>query len=218
MLWTRNSGQTDSDDSGPERDHTTETEDGWYVYVPLDAQSDGVAILQSEPLGPYPTEYCFGFYYHIYDDWNTAPKLTVQFNSPSLTSGSKFLGNISSSDLDDWKQFNVTVKGLPQGRFVLETYEGHTSKADVAVDDIYIKPGACGHTTQTTTTASPTTPEPAAYKIYDCDFDHGNCKWHIGTKGWTITSWATSKLSRRGGTKGTDWIFLGPETAKRGPF
>ena len=56
-----------------------------------------------------------------------------------------------------------------QNRFQLRTLLGQTSKADVAIDDITIKPGACG---QTVSTVQPsTTPEPASEKQWDCDFE-----------------------------------------------
>ena len=150
MLWTRNSGQTLSDDSGPIRDHTTGREDGWYVFVPLDAQSDGVAILQSELLGPFTTPHCFGFYYHIYDEDNDEddiiPKLSVQYVETSKHGKPvTIMSNISSSDLDKWQQFSITVNNFAQGLFQLVTVEGRTSEADVAIDDISIKQGACGH-------------------------------------------------------------------------
>ena len=193
VLWTRNSGETLSDNSGPEKDHTTDSEEGWYVYVPLDAQPDGVAILQSELLGPIQPQYCFGFFYHIFTaEWEVAPKLTVLYQSVQLGSPI-LLGNISSSFRDRWQQFNVTVTGLPMGRFQLKTFEGQSSEADVAIDDITLKPGACGTTQPTVVVPTlPTTPEPFYESEWDCNFEWP-CKWHLDENGWTITNWNQSE-------------------------
>lgn len=189
VLWTRNSGETDSDDSGPERDHTTNSDQGWYVYVPLDAQSDGVAVLRSEPLGPLTTA-CFGFYYHIYDDWDVAPKLSVLYQ-PNTGAQATVLGTLHSSDLDQWRLFNVTVNNLPAGRFQLQTFLGQSSAADVAVDDISIRPGACSNLRPTTTTPLPVTAEPQSAKQWDCTWE-SPCNWMVGN-GWSKSSWTMSK-------------------------
>ena len=170
-MWLRNSGETESDGSGPERDHTTDSENGWYLYVPEDAQSNGVAVLQSELLGPYSSQMCFSFYYHIMSEtYRTAPKLTVQYVSPQITGGVKFLGNVSSKYLNRWLNFNVTLPNLPLGRFQLKTIKGQLSEADVAIDDITIKYGSCA---QPVTTAPPTqtTMEPVSAMQWDCNFE-----------------------------------------------
>ena len=193
ILWTRNSGVTESDNSGPLEDHTTKTDEGWYVYVPEDAQSDGVAVLQSEPLGPYTGQICFSFYYHIKSENQlTSPKLTVTYTSPQLIR-EKF--NISSHVYDSWNSFNVTLgPNVPRGSFRLTTIVGQRSRADVAVDDISIKAGPCG---QSTSVGPPTmpTPEPVSAKQWDCNFENPSCKWSNNGTGWKKTTWANSKLN-----------------------
>ena len=194
VLWLRNTGLTDSDSSGPDRDHTTDTDDGWYVYVPLDAQSSGVAILQSELLGPFDGTICFSFYYHILSEtFSMTTKLLVQYMSPYVPI--PFLvANLSSSHMDRWIMYNKTFTNLPQGRFQFKTFQGQTSRADVALDDISVKVGSCGQSSTTTQNPLSTTPEPKNQMQWDCNFESTPCKWKVtsGT-GLTVSSWATSK-------------------------
>ena len=197
VLWTRNTGETESENSGPERDHTTETEDGWYIYVPEDAQSDGVAVLQSELLGPYTGQVCFSFYYNIQSETRAvSPKLTVLYVSPEF-SQTLLNKSISSHTNSVWNIYNVSLINLPQGRFQLKTILGQVSKADVAIDDISIKPGLCGQSVSTPTPIV-STPEPVSATQWDCNFETTSCKWKVNGTGWVKASWNNSKSIREG--------------------
>lgn len=197
VLWLRNSGMSTSGYSSPKVDHTTGTTDGWYVFVPIDAQSDGVAVLQSELLGPSDTTVCFGFWYHILDDYrqtlNKALKLRVVYLNAADNTVTE-LKNISTTTQEEWQPFNVSLPKLPTGRFQLRTFEGQVSRADVAIDDIFLKSGSCDAVTSTTQSPpTTTTPEPKSEKEWDCDFEANPSQWEA-SGGWRKTYWIFSKF------------------------
>jgi hypothetical protein len=194
VLWTRNSGRTESIYSGPKYDHTTCTDEGWYVYVPIDSQSDGVAILQSEIIR-YGSTVCLKFFYNILDEYsiNFTPKLTVGYLAPdNLTPIWKF--NISDNRHDIWNNFSATFTGMPENyKFLLKTIEGNISRADVAVDDIQVMSGSCEPAfTTTPNSIKTTTLEPISEKLYDCDFE-SKCNWIIDSN-WNTSRWEPSKF------------------------
>ena len=201
VLWLRNSGQSDPGMSGPVRDHTSDSPNGWYIYVPIDAQDEGTALLQSETLRPYNTPMCLGFYYHIHTQSQSIGsdlKLLVAYSSP-FASRILYLANLTSSSLNKWEQFALTISNLPAGRFMLITPMGSIAKAVVAVDDITLKPGPCGQTLTTVsmTPKTPTTPEPQSESQWDCNFETERCNWVLdgNPPGWDKSSWLMSKLT-----------------------
>ena len=115
-----------------------------------------------------------------------SPKLNVTYWSPQSQLP---LGTVSNMLGSTWSHFYIDLNNLRQGRFQLKTILGQTSRADVAIDDITIRPGACDQTV-TTVSTTVTTPEPAVEKQWDCDFEKA-CKWVNGT-GWGKAGWANS--------------------------
>ena len=198
VLWLRNSGVTTSIYSSPQVDHTTGTADGWYAFVPIDVQSDGVALLQSEVLGPFIAPVCFGFWYHILDDYreslNKALELRVVYSDILSNNTLIELMNITTTTQTEWQPFNMTLNKLPRGRFQLMTFEGQAARADVAIDDIFVRNGRCDGMTSTTQTKPMTsTPEPESEKQWDCDFE-SSCLWSA-TGPWRKTYWIFSKFA-----------------------
>jgi len=196
VLWTRNSGKTESENSGPLADHTTGTAEGWYVYVPLDSQSNGVGLLQSEILNYGPTV-CLKFFYHMLAENNVyTPNLMVLYTLPGQTS-LKWVANLTTTKYDQWNSFDVTLNGMPTNfRFVLRTVEGNISRADVAVDDIQVKAGQCDVAFATTpATSAVTTLKPVTERQWDCDFET-NCNWDKDIS-WNRTWWWPSMYSLR---------------------
>lgn len=201
VFWVRNQGETKTGmGAGPRVDHTTNSADGWYIYVPLSVQDKGVAVLQSELLTTTGTV-CFGFYYNLVEPYNgpdPAPgqyKIRVTYRSPNQTME---VGNCTNVDTEEWLKFEATLNNLPKGQFVIETYQMGSgdlvSYSNVALDDISLKKGACDSAVSTTqTTVGPTTPEPQSEAQWDCDFESITCpKWSIDKGGWTRTSWNMS--------------------------
>jgi hypothetical protein len=189
VLWTRNSGKTESDNSGLLSDHTTGTADGWYVYVPLDSQSNGVAILQSELLSYGPTV-CLRFFYHMLVENNIfAPKLKVMYSAPGVPTP-VVVTIIVDHRFNRWSNFNKTLTNMPQNfRFMLQTFEGNISRADVAVDDIQVKAGTCDQAFVTTSSPVITTQVvPVGERQWDCNFEGPNCNWNIDIN-WNKTWW-----------------------------
>ena len=93
-------------------------------------------------------------------------------------------------------QADSSMPSIPQGRFQLLTIKGDESDADVAIDDITIKQGACGTAVSTTVRpAVPTTPEPQSERQWDCNFETERCYWVVDGTGWTKSAWSKQTIS-----------------------
>ena len=146
-------------------------------------------------LGPF-YDICFSFYYHILSEtFSMTTKLLVQY--VTLYTNPITIANLSSSHLDKWILFNKTLTDLPRGRFQFKTFQGQSSRADVALDDISVRVGPCGQSITTTQNPLSTTPEPKNQMQWDCNFETTTCKWKVtsGT-GLTVSSWALSKQKK----------------------
>src|SRR5581483_7926462 len=113
VLWLRNSGKTSTRRiSGPITDHTTGTIDGWYVFVPLDSQFDGMATLKSETFnfGETPRA-CVTFWYHIYSRFvkQPLPKLQVLIEEGNDHMTQYSVATINASTTDGWQQYKATI-------------------------------------------------------------------------------------------------------------
>ena len=196
-MWLRNTGQTEhSAWTGPDFDHTTLTDEGWYLYVPPAAQSYGEAVLQSEVLSAAAVS-CFRFWYHIIlEDYNSNQTVKLGLYYQELlqfeTQGKiVFLANITSFRGNEWHSFNYTITNVESGRIILKTYRSD-NRAAVAIDDLSLEVGsACNSDSQTSTTHTSTphstTPEPIDQKVWDCDFESACNSWYT-TNAWKLQS------------------------------
>ncbi|XP_057298293.1 MAM and LDL-receptor class A domain-containing protein 2-like isoform X2 [Hydractinia symbiolongicarpus] len=160
--WRRHQGKTSSIGTGPRFDHTTKSDQGYYVYIESSypAQENDTAWLVGQNI-LNPQGFCLSFWYHMYGPH--AGTLNVYAR----------LGNLKwrriGTQGDKWKhgQFNVYTKDGAQVTIIFEGIRGKGYAGDIALDDITVKRGSC----------------PAER---ECTFE--NTQWSDGTGllcGWT---------------------------------
>ncbi|XP_050040923.2 MAM and LDL-receptor class A domain-containing protein 1-like [Dermacentor andersoni] len=160
--WYRHKGPTVSFLSRLEKDHTRGTSDGYYLLLDSEDQAAiPVGILQSQTLALGPTV-CFQLYYHMQK--GTKAWLNVTFVEPSgLLSGGHT--TVYSTNSIDWTLLSVERDDLPDIFSVVITATAGEFAGNVAIDDIYVRSGNCGATSQATTAARTYTTKPTTSSV-----------------------------------------------------
>ncbi|XP_066566439.1 uncharacterized protein LOC136753963 [Amia ocellicauda] len=173
--WTRLSGPTPSELTGPSQDHSTGY--GYYMYIEGDGVylGDSARILSPECIAS--GRQCLQFWYHMYGVGD-AMGLNVYYLEirKAVRIWSK-KGN--QGDMWHKAQVEITVSGKFQlFHLIFEGIRGIDYRSDVAVDDISIQSGSCSFSSNTEVGSNPLTtanPDPAAF--FDCNFDKDICGW-----------------------------------------
>ncbi|CAH1794870.1 unnamed protein product [Owenia fusiformis] len=137
--WTRSSGNTNTEDTGPSRDHTKGNKRGYYYY----AEATGHAAQVGGTLSPKipPGTYCLDFWFHMYG--SQVGDFKVFLVEQGKKDRTKLL-RTSGNQGDDWKneQISIDAENKFQVAFVA-AMKKNGDKGDVAIDDIRITSGSC---------------------------------------------------------------------------
>ncbi|XP_045197098.2 MAM and LDL-receptor class A domain-containing protein 1-like isoform X2 [Mercenaria mercenaria] len=158
--WTRLSGETLTDGTGPDSDHTSG--EGFYVYI--ETPRNDVANNTARLISPQKDsgQYCFSFWYHMYGNHINRLSLSKKEGTDTkelfLKTGDQgkqwILGQIRFVAEDS---FQIVIEG--KARNYEESWSG-----DIAVDDIVLFPI-----------------EKCQIAIdrdsFNCSFDDGFCNW-----------------------------------------
>ncbi|XP_037386876.1 zonadhesin isoform X4 [Pygocentrus nattereri] len=192
--WTRWSGPTPTDYTGPTSDHTTGS--GYYMYIEADGVHYGDSARMMSPVCNTLGTQCLTFWYHIYG-WATAMALNVyKLDGNQATKIWSRLNNQGNS----WQLAQIEVNSQGPFQIIVEGIRGSDVGSDVAWDDIAMTYGKCGKLSVSLNpeTSSPThgnqafiTPAlfPSAPSLpgsssshpvcrIDCDFENNLCTWN----------------------------------------
>ncbi|XP_070567019.1 MAM and LDL-receptor class A domain-containing protein 2-like [Ptychodera flava] len=157
--WVRAQGPTGTSNTGPVYDHTTGTDQGWYVYIEANNKDEDDAARLESSVIPATSQSCLVFYYHMYGTHvNTLSvyiKTNGQLGSPVWTR--------SGADENDWMYAQYWITSTTSYQIVFEGTAGSGVRGDIALDDIVLFDGEC-----------PTPP----YHSLECDFEDNHlCDW-----------------------------------------
>ncbi|XP_078692072.1 MAM and LDL-receptor class A domain-containing protein 1-like [Branchiostoma floridae x Branchiostoma belcheri] len=148
--WTRQQGETATDNTGPSYDHTTGS--GYYMFIETSspqAQGD-IARLISPVLSPDIK--CLEFWYHMYGDHTEELNVYIR---PTGTSLPDSLAWSQTGDHGDvWQRARVHIEEASDFNIVFEGVRGINFRGDIAIDDVSFRTTPCGG---------------------DCDFDTTLC-------------------------------------------
>ncbi|CAF0847412.1 unnamed protein product, partial [Rotaria sordida] len=141
LNWTRNQGATTSFETGPQFDVTTQTNQGWYIYLETSfpVKLNDTARLQSPSIAGSTTK-CFQFWYHMYGpDVNRLDVLIVDSSNVETTVWSREgaqgnvwrLGKAKLNDITD--MYSIIVQGVA----------GSNYQGDIALDNLQLIDGNC---------------------------------------------------------------------------
>ncbi|XP_013397767.1 MAM and LDL-receptor class A domain-containing protein 1-like [Lingula anatina] len=139
--WTRAKGKTSSGGTGPNTDHTYNTDQGYYMYVEASSpRRNGDKAQLVSPVYSTTTQYqCLQFWYHMFG--RNIGTLNVYLKVGAVTA------KIWSETGDQGNKWYIASASIPpQNRLfqvVFEGVRGTGYQGDIAIDDYAIKSGAC---------------------------------------------------------------------------
>ncbi|XP_030849919.1 MAM and LDL-receptor class A domain-containing protein 1-like [Strongylocentrotus purpuratus] len=180
LNWQRLSGPTTTTITGPQYDHTTLSDSGFYIYIDgsFPSQPGYMAKISSTVSLVTNDHTCFSFWYMMYgQDVGELQLIKTEAGMEAM------VWRLTGEQNDDdtvWKQGKIQYSDK-QDRVKMEFVgvigPGHQS--DIALDDIRLIPGECdtyppeAAVLPTTTPVPPTTPPPSGTQ--SCDFERDFC-------------------------------------------
>ena len=168
--WLRHKGSTATKGTGPSYDHTTFSENGYYMYIQSKyprVENDN-AVLMS-PLYKYTTTStkCIELWYHAYG-YDVGTLNIYKLERAGLTGNTQLLYSISGNQGNEWhitqvnvrvaanKEFNILIEGVIGENW--DYYFNNPDQGDIAIDDYELKETEC-------------------QPLGSCDFEQDMCAW-----------------------------------------
>ncbi|MEQ2273288.1 hypothetical protein XENORESO_002078 [Xenotaenia resolanae] len=168
--WTRHSGATPSNLTGPNQDHTTGA--GFYMYLEGDDASHGDSARILSPSCQLDGPVCFHFWYYMYGSASSMALNIYQLQGNKATK----IWSAMNNQGPKWSLGKADLNLSGAFKFITEGIRGSTEQSDVAIDDIAITSGSCSVVTALplgTTEESPSHPG----CNFECSFKNSLCSW-----------------------------------------
>ncbi|CAF3694948.1 unnamed protein product, partial [Didymodactylos carnosus] len=137
FYWIRAQKETLSSNTGPSADHTTQSPNGYYLYIETSSpQAEGQKARIISPKYPASSSLCLKFWYHMYGDNIGALNVLIFDTKQLLWTKSGNLGN-------RWRYGHVTVRRADPFQIAFEGVVGKSFDGDIAIDDLFIQNGEC---------------------------------------------------------------------------
>ncbi|XP_039249188.2 uncharacterized protein LOC120326893 [Styela clava] len=199
--WNLWKGNTPSNGTGPNADHTRFNEYGTYAYVEASGSRSGETAVFTTPPVMMMAEphYCLRYWYNMYGSGSGA--IWIYWNAAGEAQLRKVVDKLAgqlSKDGNEWKESTTTLRSTTIQKhyrpvvFEFRGIRGTSYKSDIAIDDILLLPGKCEArklsrtaTTMTMrgimTTPAPLTTTTESWKASDPDYikcgdDYANIK------------------------------------------
>ncbi|XP_018532272.1 zonadhesin isoform X2 [Lates calcarifer] len=195
--WTRHSGSTPSDLSGPNQDHTNG--DGFYMYIEGDSATHGDSARLLSSMCHYNGQLCLHFWYHMYGS-ATAMALNIYLLKDNKATK---IWSMMNNQGPEWHQGNADIRVSGPFRIIVEGIRGSTAQSDVAIDDVSIHFGSCSGSfpgvvsgTELPPTTAELLPSHPVCSL-DCSFNSNLCSWNqmiTDAFDWTWQSGSTPTL------------------------
>ncbi|KFM70445.1 MAM and LDL-receptor class A domain-containing protein, partial [Stegodyphus mimosarum] len=154
--WVRSQGSGNWSDEKPRIDHTTNSEFGYFIYLPYKRRGD-LARLES-PMYKNYGDMCVKFWYNMYGNDIGTLAVYQRTNQETRLENLKSLWKRSGDHAGGWKLGRATMKSLPAFFVAFEAQTGVGPLGYIALDDIHLSHGVCS--------------DPAS-----CTFEIDTCGW-----------------------------------------
>uniref|UniRef100_A0A8C2CV18 Zonadhesin n=1 Tax=Cyprinus carpio TaxID=7962 RepID=A0A8C2CV18_CYPCA len=177
--WTRWSGSTPSNFTGPAGDHTTGS--GYYMYIEGDSVFYGDSARIMSPVCHTTGKQCLSFWFHMYGMANAMLLNLYIFENNRASK----IWSRTNNQGNSWYQGQVEINDCLLFQIIIEGIRGSNPRSDVSIDDVSIMHGACDHLSAedldlTTLAPHPSTPnlnDPHPNCSMNCDFESDICSW-----------------------------------------
>ncbi|KAM4726936.1 enteropeptidase [Anableps anableps] len=154
--WIRTSGSTFPSSTGPSADHTLGNSSGFYIVTPLSpGQWQKSFRVQSLPLTPPTQPMCLSFWYHMFGE--DVHRLRVLLRPLLPDADVIMLFQKDGNYGDTWNYGQVTLNPASEATVEFEALKNGGMWNDIALDDITLRPEACGPTPPEPTNVPPPT-------------------------------------------------------------
>eukprot|EP00105_Crassostrea_gigas_P015139 XP_011432046.1 PREDICTED: MAM and LDL-receptor class A domain-containing protein 1 [Crassostrea gigas] len=185
--WTLNNKETETENTGPTLDHTTEDHNGYYIYMESSYRQKGERTRLLSPVFYSKNNtglMCLQLYYHMHG--KTMGTVNVYIQNDRLTHTFQSW-TITGDQGSQWNllQKNFTNPNVPF-KVVLEGVVGPNFLSDIGVDDVIVKDCSLGPGDRSEKTG-----------VHECNFNTGLCGWSLEALeglGWQNNSGETPTL------------------------
>ncbi|KAG7319736.1 hypothetical protein KOW79_016879 [Hemibagrus wyckioides] len=169
--WTRMSGSTPSDFTGPSSDHTTGS--GFYMYIEGDGVYHGDSARMLSPKCNTLGTQCMTFWYHMYG--GEFMMLSVYLLEENRATK---IWSIANNQGNQWHLSQIEINPIGPFRIIVEGIRGLNAQSDVAWDDVTIVHGKCRFSMRPEPEVpSPTMSITTSVCGMDCNFENSLCTW-----------------------------------------
>ncbi|XP_073705829.1 MAM and LDL-receptor class A domain-containing protein 1 isoform X2 [Garra rufa] len=177
--WTRWSGSTPSDFTGPAGDHTTGS--GYYMYIEGDSVVHGDSARIMSPVCHSSGKQCLSFWFHMYGMANAMSlNLYIFENNRAVKVWSR-----ANNQGNSWYKGQVEIHPQQPFQIIIEAIRGSDPRSDVSIDDVAIMYGACDYLSAEDLYSTTLAPHPSTPNLTDlhpicsinCDFEKDICAW-----------------------------------------
>ncbi|KAG7229284.1 hypothetical protein INR49_012942 [Caranx melampygus] len=176
--WSRHSGPTPSDQTGPSQDHTTGA--GYYIYIEGDGVTHGDSARLMSSVCQYNAPLCLKFWYNMH---GSATAMALSIYILKSNRATKLWSRMNNQG-PEWHLGNIDIRVSGPFQIIIEGIRGSNGQSDVAVDDISINFGSCSGSSHGlvngTELPSETTEFLPSNQVcnLDCSFDRNLCSWN----------------------------------------
>ncbi|CAC5403046.1 unnamed protein product [Mytilus coruscus] len=176
--WKIRRGKSSESSTGPDRDHTTASEFGYFAYTKSTSGSklDDESSIWTGLIVPSPKQ-CLTFWHHMYGGQINTLKVFQLSNKHNITLWEK-----SGNQGNKWFFQSLSLDDIGPYRIMFKAIRGNGRKSEIAVDDIFITNTDCKKAS-----------------AIDCNFEADNCGWATGLATYKWEPWYSGYTSTHTG-------------------
>uniref|UniRef100_A0A3Q4MY95 Zonadhesin-like n=1 Tax=Neolamprologus brichardi TaxID=32507 RepID=A0A3Q4MY95_NEOBR len=188
--WTKHSGPTPTNLTGPNQDHTTGA--GFYMYLEGDSVTRGDSARLMSSACNFNGPLCLYFWYHMYGS-ATAMALNIYLLKDSKATK---LWSMMDNQGPEWHLGRADVKVSGPFQIIIEGIRGSNYQSDVAIDDISVHFGSCSGNKGKANCRCLINMELLCQ--FHCNFEQDLCQWNqmiTDAFDWTRQSGSTPTIN-----------------------
>jgi len=156
--WSLGQGSTPTENTGPDTDHTTDSDQGHYLYLESTGTGVGEIAELTSSMMSLTSDLCLGVWYNMNGEDIDTLSISTKDDSGVTTQ----LVSETGDQGQGWKHMETTLTstGSKRVEVMIRASTGTSVLSDIAIDDVTVSTGQCGMTTPSSTVQSSTSIRP----------------------------------------------------------